>query len=48
MSAPKVHLAIGLFGKAACGKSNVDTAQVKEAVTCASCRKTKAFKGAQR
>lgn len=40
MTRPKVHLETGLFGKAACGKQNVDTTREPTEVTCVSCRKT--------
>ncbi len=39
----KVHLESGPFGKASCGKENVDTTRLVDEVTCKSCRYTKRF-----
>jgi len=39
----KVHLETGRFGKAACGKENVDTTTDLTLVTCERCEATEAF-----
>ena len=39
----KVHLDTGLFGRAACGKQNVDTTKDPLEVTCRSCQVTAVY-----
>lgn len=39
----KVHLEAGKFGKAACGKANVDTTTDLAVVSCEACQRTEAF-----
>lgn len=44
----KVHLETGLFGKAACGKTHVDTTRYPVEVTCQGCRNTALFPKVER
>ena len=39
----KVHLQIGLFGKAACGKDHVDVTKLLPLITCGACQQTAVY-----
>jgi hypothetical protein len=41
----KVHFELAPFGRAVCGKENVDTTKVTDEVTCEACRDTEAYIG---